>query len=110
MPTITDILRELEKPGLDPRGEARVFSFDENIRTINDVREGMVVPGIVTNITNFGAFVDIGVKQDGLLHISQITSKYIQNPGDVLHLGQEVKVCVTGVDVHRKRINLTMIF
>lgn len=110
LPTITDILRELEKPGLDPRGEARAFSFDENIRTINDVREGMIVPGIVTNLTNFGAFVDIGVKQDGLLHISQITTKYIQNPGDVLHLGQEVKVCVTGVDVHRKRINLTMIF
>ncbi len=109
LPTIQDILTELDKPGLDPRGEARVFSFDQHIRTVEDVKEGMIVPGIVTNLTNFGAFVDIGVKQDGLLHISQITNKYISNPADVLHLGQELQVRVTGVEVARKRINLSLL-
>jgi protein Tex len=110
LPTLTDIMKELDKPGLDPRGEAKQFSFDENIRSIEDVREGMVIPGIITNMTNFGAFVDIGAKQDALLHISQITKKFIQNPAEVLHLGQELRVSVLSVDAPRKRINLTLLF
>jgi uncharacterized protein len=109
LPTLTDIMKELEKPGLDPRGEAKMFSFDPTIQSINDVREGMKVPGIVTNLTNFGAFVDIGVKQDGLLHISQITTKFIHNPAEVLSLGQEVMATIIGVDVARKRINLSLL-
>ncbi|MCE2788947.1 MAG: RNA-binding transcriptional accessory protein [Saprospiraceae bacterium] len=109
MPTLSDIMKELDKPGLDPRGEAKKFSFDAYIQTIQDVKEGMRVPGIVTNLTNFGAFVDIGVKQDGLLHISQITTKYISSPAEILALGQEVMVTIIGVEVSRKRINLSMI-
>ncbi len=109
LPTLTDIMKELEKPGLDPRGEAKMFSFDPTIQSINDVREGMKVPGIVTNLTNFGAFVDIGVKQDGLLHISQITTKFIHNPAEVISLGQEVMATIIGVDVARKRINLSLL-
>ncbi len=108
LPTLQDIMKELDKPGLDPRGEAKSFSFDQHIKSINDVVAGMIVPGIVTNMTNFGAFVDIGVKQDGLLHISQITKKFISNPADVLSLGQEVQVKVLDVDASRKRINLSM--
>jgi uncharacterized protein len=110
LPTLTDIMKELDKPGLDPRGEAKSFAFDEKIKSINDVYEGMEIPGIVTNLTNFGAFVDIGAKQDALLHISQITKKFIQSPSEVLHLGQELLVKVTDVDVARKRINLTLLF
>ena len=110
MPTLTDIMKELDKPGLDPRGESRTFSFDDKIKSIEDVYEGLVVPGIVTNLTNFGAFVDIGVKQDGLLHISQITDKFIHSPADVLKLQQEIFVKVIGIDVGRKRINLTLLF
>ncbi len=110
LPTLMDIMKELDKPGLDPRGEAQQFRFDDKLKTMNDVYEGMVVPGLVTNMTNFGAFVDIGVKQDGLLHISQITKKYIQNPSEVLHLGQELMVKVIGIDIPRKRINLTLLF
>jgi uncharacterized protein len=110
LPTLQDIMKELDKPGLDPRGEARVFKFDDNIKSINDLYEGMIVPGLVTNLTNFGAFVDIGVKQDGLLHISQITKKFIQNPAEVLKLEQEVSVKIIGVDASRKRINLSMLF
>lgn len=108
LPTLTDIIKELDKPGLDPRGEAKSFAFDPNIKSIQDVHEGMIVPGIVTNLTNFGAFIDIGVKQDALLHISQITKKYIQSPSEVLQLRQELSVKVTGVEVDRKRINLTL--
>ncbi|MGB4961126.1 MAG: Tex family protein [Saprospiraceae bacterium] len=110
LPSLTDIMKELDKPGLDPRGEAKQFSFDDSIKKIDDVYEGMIVPGIVTNLTNFGAFVDIGVKQDGLLHISQITQKYISNPGEVLSLGQPLMVKVTNVEVARNRINLTLLF
>lgn len=110
LPTLKDIMKELDKPGLDPRGEATVFSFDPNIKSISDLYEGMIVPGIVTNLTNFGSFVDIGVKQDGLLHISQITKKFIQNPADVLHLGQILQVKIIGVDASRNRINLTLLF
>jgi uncharacterized protein len=108
LPTLMDIMKEIEKPGLDPRGEAKVFDFDSRIKSIDDVVEGMEVAGIVTNITNFGAFVDIGVKQDGLLHISQISRRFISNPADVLTLGQELIVKVIVVDVSRKRINLSL--
>ncbi len=106
--TINDILNELEKPGLDPREQIEEFSYDANIKKIEDVKVGMKVPGIVTNITNFGAFVDIGVKQDGLVHISQITNRFITDPNEVLKLQQKVMVTVTEIDVARKRIALTM--
>jgi uncharacterized protein len=106
--TIEDILKELEKPGRDPRPPIEEFSFDETIKTIEDVKPGMVVPGIVTNITNFGAFVDIGVKQDGLVHISQLSNTFISDPNQVVKLNQKVKVTVTEVDVPRKRIGLSM--
>ena len=106
--TINDILKELEKPGRDPRATAEEFRFDDTIKTIEDVKVGMKVPGIVTNITNFGAFVDIGVKQDGLLHISQMSNTYISDPNQVVKLQQRVVVTVTEVDVPRKRISLSM--
>lgn len=106
--TIEDILKELEKPGRDPRAPIEEFRFDETIRSIDDVKPGMTVPGIVTNITNFGAFVDIGVKQDGLVHISQLSNTYVSDPNQVVKLQQKVMVTVTEVDVSRKRIALTM--
>jgi uncharacterized protein len=106
--TIDDILRELEKPGRDPRAPIEEFRFDQNIKSIDDVRTGMTVPGIVTNITNFGAFVDIGVKQDGLVHVSQLSNRFISDPNEVVKLNQKVMVTVTEVDVNRKRIGLTM--
>jgi len=106
--TIDDILKELEKPGRDPRAQIEEFQFDANIKTIEDVKPGMQVPGIVTNITAFGAFVDIGVKQDGLVHVSQLSNKYITDPNEVVKLNQRVMVTVTEVDVNRKRIGLTM--
>jgi len=108
MPTIVDILEALDKRGLDPREQLQVFSFDPNVRSINDLREGMLLPGIVTNITAFGAFVDIGVKQDGLVHISQMADRYIASPSDVVHLGQHVEVKVTGIDTVRNRIALSL--
>ncbi len=108
LPTLRDIIKELEKPGLDPRGTVTGFSFDGRIRSMEDVREGMVLPGIVTNITNFGAFVDIGIKQGGLVHISQIANKFISNPADVLNLQEKVTVKVLNVDIQRGRINLSM--
>ncbi|MBK8563665.1 MAG: RNA-binding transcriptional accessory protein [Saprospiraceae bacterium] len=107
MPTLTDIMKELEKPGLDPRGEAKAFTF-ANVRSIEDLTIGMVLPGIITNITAFGAFVDIGVKQDGLVHVSQLSNKYVRNPADVVFLSQEVNVRVVEVDLKRRRIQLTM--
>ncbi|MBI1227931.1 MAG: S1 RNA-binding domain-containing protein [Bacteroidetes bacterium] len=107
LPTLTDIMKELEKPGLDPRGEAKSFAF-ANVRTMEDLTVGMVLPGIITNVTAFGAFVDIGVKQDGLVHVSQLSNKYVKNPADVVFLSQEVNVRVVEVDLKRKRINLTM--
>lgn len=110
MPTLMDIMKELDKPGLDPRGEAKSFNFADHIKSISDLYEGLVLPGIVTNMTNFGAFVDIGVKQDGLVHISQITDKFIRNPAEILALGQQLSVKVIEVDVPRKRINLTLLF
>lgn len=108
LPTLKDIVEELKKPGRDPRSMAKVFSFSEDIRTIEDVKEGMIVPGIVTNITNFGAFVDIGVKQDGLVHISEIADRYVSNPAEVLSLHQQVEVKVLEVDKMRKRISLSL--
>jgi uncharacterized protein len=106
--TIDDILKELEKPGRDPRGAIEEFKFEETIRSIEDVKVGMQVPGIVTNITAFGAFVDIGVKQDGLVHVSQLANKFVSDPNEVVKLSQKVLVTVTEVDVARKRIALTM--
>jgi len=108
LPTLNDIIQELSKPGRDPRKAIKVFEFAEGIYKIDDLVPGMVLPGIVTNITNFGAFVDVGVKQDGLVHISQMANKFISNPNDVVKLHQHVKVKVTEVDVARKRIQLTM--
>jgi protein Tex len=106
--TIGDILKELEKPGRDPRAQIEEFQFDASIKSIEDVKPGMTVPGIVTNITNFGAFVDIGVKQDGLVHVSQLANRYVSDPNEVVKLNQRVIVTVTEVDVMRKRIALTM--
>jgi len=106
--TVNDILKELEKPGRDPRAVAEEFRFDDTIKSIEDVKPGMKVPGIVTNITNFGAFVDIGVKQDGLLHISQMSNTYISDPNQVVKLQQHLMVTVTEVDVSRKRISLSI--
>jgi len=106
--TIDDILKELEKPGRDPRAPIEEFRFDETIKSIEDVKPGMTVPGIVTNITNFGVFVDIGVKQDGLVHISQLSNTFVSDPNEVVKLQQKVTVTVTEVDVARKRISLTM--
>ena len=108
LPTVTDILEALDKRGLDPREQLQAFSFDPNVRTIGDLREGMTLPGIVTNITAFGAFVDIGIKQDGLVHISQMADRYVASPAEVVHLGQQVEVRVTGIDTARGRISLSM--
>jgi len=108
LPTLKDILKELEKPGLDPRGEAQTFSFSEGIKKIEDVEIGMIVPGIVTNITNFGCFVDIGVKQDGMVHISQLANKFVKDPNDIVKLHQHVEVKVMDVDLERSRITLSM--
>ena len=108
MPTLTDIMAELEKPGRDPRQQLEAFEFDKNVSTIDDLVEGMVLPGIVTNITNFGAFVDIGVHHDGLVHISQMANRCIAHPLDVVKLHQHVQVRVTEVDHRRQRISLSM--
>ena len=108
MPTLQDIKKELEKPGRDPRSAIKEFAFAEGVHTIDDLDEDMVLPGIVTNITNFGAFVDIGVHQDGLVHISQLANKYVGNPNDVVSLHQHVMVKVVGVDYLRGRISLSM--
>ena len=108
MPTLTDIMAELDKPGLDPRGEVEKFEFDASIKTMEDLQVGMVVPGIVTNITNFGAFVDIGVHQDGLVHISQLADRYVSDPNDVVKLHEHVMVRIADVDLKRKRIALSM--
>lgn len=108
LPTLQDILSELEKPSRDPRKPMEQFAFDEKIRTIQDLTEGMILQGIVTNITAFGAFVDIGVKQDGLVHVSQMADKFVKDPNEVVQLGQVVNVKVTGIDSARNRISLTM--
>jgi uncharacterized protein len=106
--TLTDILHELEKPGRDPRHTAQVLEFDPNVRTIADVREGMILPGIITNITNFGCFVDFGIKENGLVHISELADRFVSNPTNVVSLHQHVKVRVLSVDMQRKRIQLSM--
>ena len=103
-----DIMAELDKPGLDPRGEVEKFEFDASIKTIEDLQVGMVVPGIVTNITKFGAFVDIGVHNDGLVHVSQMANRYVSDPSEVVKLHEHVMVRVTEVDLKRKRIALSM--
>ena len=108
LPTLTDILQELEKPGRDPRQKIQVFEFDKNVRTIDDVQEGMELPGIVTNITNFGCFVDLGIKEKGLIHVSQLADRFVSDPTTVVSIHQHVRVRVIGVDRERKRITLTM--
>ena len=108
LPTLTDILKELEKPGLDPRGSAKAVEFSKKIKTIEDVQPGMVLTGIINNITNFGAFVDIGIKQGGLVHISEMANRFIKSPSEVVSLNQEVKVKVLDVDLKRGRIQLSM--
>ena len=108
LPTLTDIMRELEKPGRDPREQIEEFEFDSSVQTIDDLHEGMELPGIVTNITNFGAFVDIGVHQDGLVHVSQLADRYVTDPTQIVRLHQHVRVRVIGVDLRRQRISLSM--
>ena len=108
MPTLTDIMTELEKPGRDPRGAASAFAFDPSVKEPADLRPGMELPGIVTNITNFGAFVDVGVHQDGLVHVSQLADRYVKDPNAVVHLHQHVRVRVVEVDLRRNRISLSM--
>lgn len=109
LPTLTDILLELEKPGRDPRSGIKVFEFDANVKTIGDLRIGMELPGIVTNITNFGAFVDVGIKENGLVHVSNMSDRYISNPAEVVSVHQHVKVQVLEVDAVRKRVQLKLI-
>lgn len=108
LPTLTDILQELDKPGRDPRQKIQVFEFDKNVRTLDDLQEGMELPGIVTNITNFGCFVDIGIKENGLVHVSQLADRFVSNPTDVVRIHQHVRVKVMSIDHERKRIQLTM--
>ncbi len=108
LPTLTDIRNELKKPGRDPRKPIRVFEFADGIFSIEDVHPGMILPGIVTNITKFGAFVDIGIKQAGLVHISELTIRYISDPNEVIKLHQHLKVKVLEVDIQRKRIQLSL--
>ncbi|PZR40487.1 MAG: RNA-binding transcriptional accessory protein, partial [Azospira oryzae] len=108
LPTLTDIVAELEKPGRDPRSTFEVFSFTEGVNTIADLKLGAKLPGIVTNVTNFGAFVDIGVHQDGLVHISHLSDKFVKDPKEVVAVQQKVMVTVVEVDVPRKRIGLSM--
>lgn len=108
LPTLTDILQELDKPGRDPRQKIQVFEFDKNVQTIDDLREGMELPGIINNITNFGCFVDIGIKENGLVHISQLADKFVSDPTTVVSMHQHVRVRVLSIDHERKRIQLTM--
>ena len=108
MPTLQDILKELDKPGLDPRGKAKSFSFTSGIHSIEDLHEGMIVNGIITNITNFGAFTDIGIKENGLIHVSQMANRFIKNPNEVVKLNQTVEARVMSVDLKRKRIQLSL--
>jgi uncharacterized protein len=106
---IKDIIKELEKPGLDPRKSAKVFEFDPNVKTIKDLKTGMILPGIVNNITNFGCFVDLGIKESGLVHISQLKAGFVSDVNEVVKLHQHLQVKVTEVDEERKRIQLSMI-
>ncbi len=108
LPTLKDIISELKKPGRDPRGKAKPFEFSKDVRKVEDLQVGMILPGLVTNITNFGAFVDVGVKQDGLVHVSQLADRFVSDPLEVVKLNQEVRVKVLEVDLARKRIAFTM--
>lgn len=108
LPTLQDILKELEKPGLDPRDKIETFEFAKDVKSVEDLIIGMELPGIVTNITNFGAFVDVGVHQDGLIHISQMADRYIKDPNEIVKLHQHVNVKVIDVDRKRNRISLSM--
>ena len=109
LPTLTDIMAELEKPGRDPRQAIKVFEFDKNVKTIDDLKVGMILPGIVTNITNFGCFVDVGIKENGLVHVSQLCREFVSDPTTVVNIHQHVQVKVIGIDMERKRISMTMI-
>ena len=109
MPTLRDIMQELEKPGRDPRGKAKVFEFDPNVRTMDDLKVGMTLPGIIGNITNFGAFVNIGIKENGLIHLSQMADRYISDPNEVVSIHQHVQVQVISIDAERKRIGLKLL-
>jgi len=106
LPTLNDIMKELEKPGRDPRQAIKVFEFDRNIRTLDDLQEGMELPGIVTNITNFGCFVDIGIKENGLVHVSQLADRFVSDPTEIVSIHQHIRVQVIGIDRERKRISL----
>lgn len=108
LPTLNDIMQELDKPGRDPRQKIQAFEFDKNVRTIDDLKEGMELPGIVTNITNFGCFVDIGIKENGLVHVSQLADHFVSDPTTVVNIHQHVRVRILGIDHERKRIQLTM--
>jgi uncharacterized protein len=108
LPTLTDIMNELAKPGRDPRDQFEIFSFTEGVNKLEDLKPGLKLPGIVTNVTAFGAFVDIGVHQDGLVHISQLSDSFVKNPADVVKVHQKVQVTVLEVDLPRKRIALSM--
>ena len=108
MPTLNDIMAELQRPGRDPRAAVEAFEFDPRVHEVADLQVGMLLPGIVTNITNFGAFVDVGVHQDGLVHISQLADRYVKDPNEVVKLHQHVVVRVTEVDNKRQRISLSM--
>lgn len=108
LPTLNDIIEELDKPGRDPRKGIKVFEFDPNIKTIEDLREGMILPGIVTNITNFGCFVDVGIKENGLVHVSELADRFVSDPTEVVSLHQHVEVRVLSVDISRKRVQLSM--
>ena len=107
--TLKDIISELEKPGLDPRAKAKMFSFDQNIKTISDLRTGQILPGIVNNITNFGCFVDIGTKESGLIHVSNLSDTFVKDVNAIVTLQQQIMVKVLEVDVVRKRIQLALI-
>ena len=109
LPTLTDIMAELEKPGRDPRQAIKVFEFDQHVKTIDDLKEGMTLPGIVTNITNFGCFVDVGIKENGLVHVSQLCRQFVSDPTTVVNIHQHVQVKVLSIDHERKRISMTMI-
>ncbi len=108
LPTLQDIIKELEKPGLDIRSEAKVFTFNQNIRSINDVKEGQLLPGIVNNITNFGCFVDIGIKESGLIHVSNLADAFVKDVSEQLHLHQQIIVKVLEIDIARKRLQLKL--
>jgi len=108
LPTLNDIAAELQKPGRDPRGKAKLFEFSKDVRKLDDLKIGMILPGIVTNITKFGAFVDVGVKQDGLVHVSQLADRFVSDPTEIVKLNQEVRVKALEVDLARKRVAFTM--